>query len=106
MPASCFGQLASEYIEKTLMTTFILDGADWLLFNQSNENAQSSLHQDLGEKSIAMSIGTAGFISSMEVASDMSSGAGTVHEFASPSDMAELRRLVYRFGIHDSFNTW
>ena len=92
MPASCFGQLAAEYIEKTLMTTFILDGADWLLFNQSSENFPTTLHQELGEKSIAMSVGTAGFITSMEASSDISSGAGTVHEFASPADIAELRR--------------
>ena len=90
LPLSCFGELATEYVEKTLLTTFILDGADWLHFN--NQDSPSSLLQDLGQKTIEMSIGTAGFIASMEERSEPSSDEGTVFECSTPEDVAELQR--------------
>ena len=92
LPLSCFGELASEYIERNLLTTFILDGADWLHFENQTSSSSSALLQDLGQKTIEMSIGTAGFIASMEERSEPSSDEGTVFECSSPEDVVELQR--------------
>ena len=90
LPLSCFGELATEYVERNLLTTFILDEADWLHFGA--QEASSSLLQDLGQKTIEMSVGTAGFIASMEERSEPSSDEGTVFECSTPEDVAELQR--------------
>ena len=75
-----------------LVTTFILDGNDWLIYNQQDDNYATTLEGLLGEKDICTSVGSAGFISSMEPASDDSSGAGTAFEVATPEDITELQR--------------
>ena len=91
-PRSCFGQLFEEYVDNMLVTTFVLDGNDWLLYNHQDMEYGSSLENDLGQKDICTSVGSAGFISSMEPNSDDSSGAGTAFEVATPDDIAELQR--------------
>ena len=101
-PLSCFGELAAEYIERNLLTTFILDESDWLHFDGPTSSSNCELLQDLGQKTIEMSVGTAGFIASIEERSEPSSDEGTVFECSSPEDVAELQRLVLQECLHVS----
>lgn len=91
-PQGCFGQTFEKYISRILVTTIILDGSDWIMFNRQDNSYGTTLEAELGQKNIATSIGTAGFIASMEPNSDDSSGAGTVFEVATAEDVAELQR--------------
>ena len=76
-----------------LVTTFVLDGNDWLLYNHQDEACGTALEAELGRKDICTSIGSAGFIASMESNSDdTSSSVGTAFELATPEDIAELQR--------------
>ena len=94
-PQSCFGQKFEKYVGRLLVTTIILDGSDWIMFNRQDETYATTLEAELGEKNIVSSIGTAGFISTMEPNSEDSSGAGTVFEVATKEDIAELQRYAY-----------
>ena len=95
MPASCFGQLSAEYVGHILITTFILDGNDWLVDCNITEGFDTELEADLGSKDIVVSSGTAGFIASMEEhGSEDSSDVDTVLDAASPEDLKDLHRLV------------
>ena len=89
-PQSCFGQTFEKYIGRVLVTTIILDGSDWILFNQQDQNYGTTLEAELGQKNIISSVGTAGFVSSMERDSEASSSAGTAFELATKADLKEL----------------
>ena len=91
-PQSCFGQTFEKYIGRILVTTIILDGSDWIMFNRQDNTYATSLEAELGQKNIITSVGSAGFVASMEPNSDDSSGAGTVFEVATKDDLAELQR--------------
>ena len=75
-----------------LVTTIILDGSDWIMFNQQDHTYGTTLEAELGRKNIISSVGTAGFVSTMEENSDVSSGPSTVVEVATKADIAELQR--------------
>ena len=89
-PQSCFGQSFEKYIGRVLVTTIILDGSDWILFNLQDQNYGTTLEAELGQKSIISSIGTAAFVSTMEQDSEASSSAGTAFELATKADLKEL----------------
>ena len=91
-PQSCFGQTFEKYIGRLLVTTIILDGSDWILFNRQDQNYGTNLEAELGQKNIVSSVGSVGFVASMEPNSEDSSGAGTVFEVATKEDVAELQR--------------
>ena len=95
MPASCFGQLSSEYVGNILITTYILDGNDWLVDCNITEPFATELEADLGSKDIVISSGTANFIASMEKTetdTEDDSDVGTVLDAASHEDIRELQR--------------
>ena len=91
-PQSCFGQTFEKYVGRILVTTIILDGSDWTLFNRQDNDYATTLEADLGQKNIISSVGSVGFVASMESNSDNSSGAGTVFEVATKDDLESLRR--------------
>ena len=81
------------------------------MYNRQDNTYGTTLEAELGQKNIATSIGTAGFISSMEANSDDSSGAGTVFEVATKEDLEELTRYsrfskFYGFSREDFFILW
>ena len=90
-PQSCFGQTFEKYVGRILVTTIILDGSDWILYNRQDNEYATTLEAELGQKNIISSIGTVGFIASMESNSDESSGAGTVFEVATKEDLGHLK---------------
>ena len=90
-PQSCFGQTFEKYVGRLLVTTIILDGSDWLVFNRQDQDYATSLEADLGQKNIITSIGSAGFVASMESNSEKSSGAGTAFELATKADLEHLQ---------------
>ena len=96
MPASCFGQLRAEYVGEKLITTFILDGNDWLVDCNITDDFETDLEADLGSKDIVISAGTANFIASMESTdgndTEDSSDVGTVLDAVSSEDLKELQR--------------
>ena len=89
MPRTCFGQVAAEYVDNQLVTTFMMDSDGWTIVNDVDDVVAVAV----AERQDVMSIGTAGFIASME-RDDDDSGASTVVEVASPEDLADLRRYV------------
>ena len=91
-PQSCFGQTFEKYVGRILVTTIILDGSDWTLFNRQDNDYATTLEADLGQKNIISSVGSVGFVASMESTSDNSSGAGTVFEVATKDDLESLQR--------------
>ena len=92
-PQSCFGQLFEKYIGRVLVTTIILDGSDFIMHNPQDTQYATRLHAELGEKTIFSSMGSVGFVSSMEVNSgESSSGITTEYEVATREDVAELQR--------------
>ena len=93
-PQSCFGQTFEKYVGRILVTTIILDGSDWIIFNRQDNSYGTSLEAELGQKNIITSVGSAGFVASMEPNSEDSSGAGTVFEVATKEDVAELQRYL------------
>ena len=90
-PQSCFGQTFEKYVGSILVTTIILDGSDWIMYNRQENDYATTLEADLGQKNIITSVGTAGFIATMESNSDESSGAGTVFEVATKEDLGHLK---------------
>ena len=103
LPTQCFRQLSTEYDDNILITTYILDGNNWLVDCNITEPLESTLEADLSSKGIVISSGTASFIASMESAddadSDISSDVGTVLDAASPNDIREIRRYCYRLQV-------
>ena len=97
MPATCFGQSSCEYIDGKLVTTFIIDSDGWTVINDVDEVHAVAM----ADRADVMSVGTAGFIASMERDPNHSgSSADTVLEVATPDDLAELNKYVfYPFGI-------
>ena len=85
MPKTCFGRESSEYIDSQLVTTFMMDGDGWVIVNDIDDLVAQY------ERVNIMSVGTAGFISSMERDEDDSEG-GTVVEVPTPEDMAEVQK--------------
>ena len=90
MPRTCFGQVAAEYVDNQLVTTFMMDSDGWTIVNDVDDVVAVAV----AERQDIMSVGTAGFIASMERDED-DSGASTVVEVASPEDLADLRRYVW-----------
>ena len=88
MPATCFGQVSAEYLDNQLVTTFMVDSDGWTIMNDYDDVCAVAL----SSRADAMSVGTAGFIASMEHADDSGSDVGTVLEVASPTDLQELQR--------------
>ena len=91
-PQSAFGQLFERYVNRVLVTTFILDGSDWIIYNRQDQDYATRLHAELGAKDICTSIGSAGFVASMERNDDESSGTCTAFEQATHEDILELQR--------------
>lgn len=90
-PQSCFGQTFEKYVNRILVTTIILDGSDWILYNRQDYDYVTTLEAEFGQKNIMSSVGSVGFIASMESNSDDSSGAGTVFEVATKDDLERLQ---------------
>ena len=91
MPKTVFGQVAAEYVDNQLVTTFMTDSDGWTIVNDIDDVVAVAV----AERQDIMSIGTAGFIASMEREDD-DSGASTVVEVASPEDLADLQRYVVK----------
>ena len=91
-PQSCFGQTFEKYVGRILVTTIILDGSDWIMFNRQDNDYATTLEAELGQKNIISSVGSVGFVASMEPNSEDSSGAGTAFEVATKEDIAHLKR--------------
>ena len=87
MPRTCFGQVAAEYVDNQLVTTFMMDSDGWTIVNDVDDVVAVAV----AERQDVMSLGTAGFIASME-RDDDDSGASTVVEVASSEDLADLQR--------------
>ena len=63
------------------------------MHNQQDTDYATRLHAELGEKNIISSMGSVGFVASMEVNSgESSSGITTEYEVATREDVAELQR--------------
>ena len=63
------------------------------MYNPQDTSYATALHAQLGEKSIVTSMGSVGFVASMEVNSgESSSGITTEYEVATKDDVAELQR--------------
>ena len=90
MPRTCFGQTSAQYLDNQLVTTFMCDTDGWTIVNDLDEVC-AVLNT---ERTDIMSVGTAGFIASMELEDEDGSNAGTVLEVATPEDLKDLQRLV------------
>ena len=88
MPATCFGQVSAEYLDNQLVTTFMVDTEAWTILNDMDDVCAVALSAHVN----TMSVGTAGFIASMEHEDSSGSDVGTVLEVASPEDLEDLRR--------------
>ena len=88
MPATCFGQVSAEYLDNQLVTTFMIDSDGWTIVNDHDDVCAVAL----SSRSDVMSVGTAGFIASMEHEDGSGSDVGTVLEVASPEDLQELQK--------------
>ena len=90
MPPTVFGQSSDEYLDEKMVTIFMTDNGDWTIFNNFDD-AAAPTESAPASSAIAMSQGTASFISSMD-ARDGSSDIGTVLEVPSPEDFMDLAR--------------
>ena len=86
LPKTCFDQVSAEYIDNKLVTTFMVDTDGWTIVNDVDDVVAVAV----AHRQDVMSIGTAGFIASME--DELDGSGGTVVEVASPAALADLQK--------------
>ena len=64
MPRTCFGQVAAEYVDNQLVTTFMMDSDGWTIVNDVDDVVAVAV----AERQDLMAVDTAGFIASMDYA--------------------------------------